>query len=368
MLNGGKKNINSWLYILLIIIIFITALFFSVCIRTDGNGVISPSIVMKNIMAFFKYKYYIAFSPAKQYEQLTLINNLPEYSTTITNLNSVFITALSGGILAVSGAVYQTVFRNPLAAPTMLGVSSGIQIGLLILVLKFSSAAISMKKEQYIYSYSFGLGTVLLIFILSKIVQKNGNNVTDMLLVGVVLNQLFGVILTYYEVTMPLDDLETLQNFTLGRLSSISGESLKIYLVVVLIGIIPIFLLRFSINSLAFGADEARTMGVSSYAIQTICLLSATILVAASIIHCGSIGVISLIIPFICRQLFGGNFKDMFPQLIMFGAFLLLICRAVSNVFCNIFGYVPTGIFVSIIGVPLFIAIMSKENKRKELS
>lgn len=279
------------------------------------------------------------------------------------NSNPILVTCLNGGILAVSGAVFQTVFRNPLAAPSILGASTGVNIGLLVLVLQFQTNALLMVRERYLYTYGCAMLVVFLIMLSGKLVGKSNISVSDMLLVGAVISQIMNAVMMFYRFNMSLEIQEVLQNFTLGRLTTLSGDSFKLFCILVTVGIVPIVLLRFRINILSFGDEEAKSLGINPTIIRIILLMSATLLYTASIIHCGSIGMISLVVPFMARMLMGADFRYLFYACSLLGAVLLLLCRDVQTIITPISGFIPVTVFVSVLGTPVFVIMLLKQRR-----
>jgi iron complex transport system permease protein len=354
MIKDRRKTIVIFLVSLLILVLVFGI---SVCHRTDGTGFISPENAIKNILSAITHKLAgITKNPAGY--SMGEYSSYTDYQETMDNLNSVFITMAAGGILALSGAVYQNVFRNPLAAPTMLGVASGINAGLLLFVLHYSSAALIMQKERYLYTYSCALGMLALVLAAGKLAGKRKFAANDMLLVGVVITQLVSIVITYFQFNMSLENLEMFQNFSMGRLTSITGMSRVIFVSIIVVGIIPIYLLRYSLNVISFSDEDAYTMGIHTGILRIVVLVFATLLVTASIIHCGSIGVISMIVPYITRYLYGSDFRKMFYSCFIMGAIMLLICRDITNALSAVFGFIPVGIFVSLIGSPVFFCML----------
>jgi len=182
-------------------------------------------------------------------------------------------------------------------------------------------------------------------------------------MVGVVISQLISTATTYFQFNMSLEDMEILQNFSMGRLTSITGFSLVIFCSVIMIGITPLFLLRYSLNVISFSDEDSYTLGINAGIIRIVALVFSTLLVTVSMIHCGSIGVISMIVPYIGRYLYGSDFRRMFFSCFVLGSILLLICRDITNAFSAVFGFIPVGIFVSLIGSPIFFFMIVKQRR-----
>lgn len=362
-INYKRDKARTRIQFLVAMLLLLLVCLFSLCLRTDGKGFISLIDVFENIKTFIRLTYAQIFKLPLYLQKQDIISSLNYYEGTINSLNAVFVTIVCGAILSISGAAYQGVFRNPIASPAMLGVTSGVNLGLLLLLIIHSEAALYIDKERYAYTYFCGLSMVLIIILAGRLMGKNKVSVTDMLLVGAIFSQLANLVTSYFRFTLPVEKLQTLQNFTVGRLSALTGYSLYVFLLVSAIGLIPILLLRNSINAMCFGDEECRALGLNPNKMRIVILLSSTLLVAASVIHFGGVGLISLIVPHICRYIFGSNFKQIYPASTILGAIVLLIARDISTVLSALYGYIPVSVFISLIGTPMFMYLLVKQRR-----
>lgn len=347
------------------IIAFILLFIFSMCLRTSQVALISPVVAMQNLFTWLKLTVAKWFNLPIYLESEAIIAGLPFYFETVARFKISVITAASGAMLALAGALYQGVFRNPIAAPTMLGVASGIELGILVLVLKYANAVYSMTSKRYFYCYGFALAILLIVMLMGKIASRGKRlAVTDMLLVGAAISQIINVLITYYRFEMEDELLIVFQEISSGIYINIQTISFIILGAAFVISIIPIHLLRYSFNAVCFSDDDAFTMGINPKIVRFVALICGTIMITAAMVHCGSVGMISLIIPHICRYLFGSNFKRIYYASGLFGGMLLLICRDISALFY--FGYsgvLPISSIVSIIAAPIFVIVLFQQRK-----
>ena len=278
-------------------------------------------------------------------------------------------TAICGGAIAIGGATYQVIFKNPMAAPTMLGVSSGISLGLLLLVFQYSINAYSMVKERFIYC--FGLSCVILIIVMAagRFAGKNRRSVTDMLLIGSVLGQITGAVSVIVRMNMELEDLQVLQTLSMYGFSvntdyDFAGLAMFIMLGLFIVCLLPIYMMRSSFDALSFSDDEAKLMGINASLVRTVAMMLVTVLIIVAILYCGTIGALSLAVPHISRYMFGSRFKNVFLGSAYLGALLLIICRGISSmIYLPGMGFFPIGTVAGLVCAPFLAMVLSQRRR-----
>ena len=298
-------------------------------------------------------------------EASLIIAEIPDYANIITRFSVTLVTVLCGAMLALSGMLYQIVFRNPMAAPSLLGVSSGVTLGLLALVLQFGMAAVSMPLTRYLYCY--GAGIIVLVIVLGIGYALGGGReggIFEMLLIGTIVSQLVGVISTY--ASSYLDVVTTSEAYTL--LTEMFVVDTSVYGAVtlgitVVCGILPIIVMRFRMNALAFSDDEASLMGKNPRFLRVVALVCGSLVFLTAQIQVGSVSVFAMVVPFVARSLLGVEFSKQMWGSLLLGAIVLLICRdAVALIPFPGYG-LPLSIVTSVIVLPLFIWIIVMSNK-----
>lgn len=264
---------------------------------------------------------------------------------------------VAGTALSLSGASYQGMFKNPLVSPDILGASAGAAFGAAIGIL-FSFGVIGIQ----LLSFGFGLLSVFLTYIISLRIGKNGNTNLVLILSGMLVSTLFTSFVTLIKyVADPYSKLPAITFWLMGSLASINTSDFYIVFIALIIGIIPLILLKWKLNVLSFGDDEARALGVNTGKLRLIVILCSTLMTASVVSVAGLIGWVGLIVPHFVRILVGPNFKDLIPASIFIGsAFLLLVddfARCMSTI------EIPLGILTSIIGAPFFIYLMINAKK-----
>lgn len=272
----------------------------------------------------------------------------------------ILLAVVIGASLAIAGVVYQGLFKNPMVSPDILGASSGAGYGAAIaILLSFNSAGIQIS------SFLFGLFAVLITITISKCVGKSNNNILALVLTGMVVNTLFSSFISITKYLADTDDkLPAITFWLMGGLSSVSSKDLLIILFPFLLGGIPLMLIRWKLNVLSFGEEEAQGMGIDTSKIRILTIFCSTLLTAAAVSIGGMIGWIGLIIPHIARLIVGPNYKVLLPASALIGGIFLLIVDDIARSLFSV--EIPIGILTSIIGAPFFLYLLFKERRVKE--
>ena len=350
-------------------VLFLAVFCFSLCQRTSRSGFVAPAEVLRNLLTWIRFEVAKAYSlPVFPEIERMIRNELPLYYETLSRFRITVLTMIAGGMLALGGAVYQCAFRNPIAAPSILGVTTGVDLGILVTVLQYGQAAYSETLARYRYSYFFSLLILLFVLLAGKIISgiKKRAAVTDMLLVGMVLSQIIGVIYRYYEFESEAQILLTLRNLSGGIYINTDTISFLFLGAAFIAGFVPLFLLRFSFNAICFPDDDAYALGLRPGLVRYSALLCATLLVVSAMIHVGSagVGMLSLIVPHFCRYFIGADFKKLLWGCLVYGGIILLLCRALSSMISfGLYGSLPLSTVVSVLAAPVFVSILMQQRR-----
>lgn len=257
-----------------------------------------------------------------------------------------------GAALSTAGAVYQSVFENPMAAPDFLGASSGAAFGAaLAIITGLAGGMITLL------AFVFSMITIFLVYMIGS--RTHGSKTVGLVLAGLMISSIAQAGTSFIKlIADQTNELPAITYWLMGSLSAIKQEDLLFALAWVAAGIIPIAILSWKINVLAIGEDEALTMGVNVGRVRVISLAAATLITAASVSISGMIGWIGLVVPHFCRKIVGNNFRYLLPASILTGASFLLIVDDVSR---NLFtAEIPIGILTAVIGAPFFIYLITR--------
>ena len=214
--------------------------------------------------------------------------------------------------------------------------------------------------ETQIISFVFGLAAVLITLgINSAINRGEEGSVLSLILTGMVISSLCQAFIALIKYVGDTEDkLPEITFWLLGGLTTTTSKDILIMIVPMFIGLIPLFLLRWNLNVLSFGGEEARSLGVNTYRMKAIVIICSTLITAASVSIGGIIGWVGLIIPHLARMIVGPNYKVALPASMIIGSIYLLL---VDDIARGIFtAEIPLGILTSLIGAPFFIYLLLK--------
>ncbi|EML1937718.1 iron ABC transporter permease [Providencia stuartii] len=263
-----------------------------------------------------------------------------------------------GGGLAIAGAAYQGMFRNPLVSPDILGVSAGAGVGAVIAIFLGQSLV-------YIQLAAFigGLLAVILVCLIARMARQH-DPILSLVLVGVAISALCGSAISLMKILAdPYTQLPSITFWLLGGLSSITQHDLLSAFPIMLLGIIPLLLLRWRMNLLSLSDEEAKSLGINVSLLRAIFIISATLITASAVSIAGIIGWIGLIVPHITRMIVGANFRYQLPASMAIGAIMLLITDTLARSIAAI--ELPLGILTSAVGAPFFLAILLQTRRVK---
>lgn len=281
---------------------------------------------------------------------------VPDTAATVVwdiRLPRALLGALVGASLAVSGAAFQGVFRNPLVSSSILGVSPGAGFGAALAILLFGNGFM-------IYISAFGFG--VLAVILSYFIGRKYNTTTTVMLVlgGTIVSSVFSALTSLVKyMADPYDQLPKIVFWLMGSLASASYKDIMIAGIPMSIGIVGLLLIRWRINVLSMGEKEAKALGVNVRFLQGILVFCATLATAGAVCVSGVIGWVGLIIPHISRMLVGTDNRLLIPTSISLGACYLVF---VDNLSRSLTGSeIPLGILTAIIGAPFFVYLLKRK-------
>ena len=269
-------------------------------------------------------------------------------------LPRVILAMMVGCSLSVSGAVYQCVFKNPMASPNILGTSSGAGLGTALAII-FSFGAVYTQM----ISFAFGLLAVAITYAISAKIGRRGNLILVFVLTGILVSTVFQALISLVKYTAdPYEKLPAITFWLMGSLSTAGKNDILIILIPFLLGIVPLFLMRWRLNILSLGDDDVKCLGIDVRNLRLIVIGCSTLLTASCVSVAGVIGWVGLIVPHIARMLVGSNFIALLPGSALIGAtYLLLIDDAARGIFK---AEIPLSILTALIGAPYFIYLLVK--------
>ncbi|WP_343714863.1 iron ABC transporter permease [Inquilinus sp.] len=259
---------------------------------------------------------------------------------------------LVGGGLAMSGACYQGVFRNPLVSPFTLGVSAGAGFGAAIAILLFQQ-----RYAVQLCAFAFGLAAVGLCFCMGRMYRAGSTLV--LVLAGVIVGSLFTALLSLLKyVADPNSKLPVIEFWLLGSLSSVSMADIAAVAAVAVPSAAILLLLRWRITLLAMGDEQARILGVEAGRLRAVVVLLATLIAASTVAISGIIGWVGLVIPHFARILVGPDFRRLLPATLSLGACYLLVIDDIARSVTA--AEIPLGILTALVGAPAFMLLLRR--------
>ena len=366
---AGRRGVAGRRGKAVLAVCFVAVFCFAMCIRTGARELVEPLQVVRNFALWAGLAVAEPLNLPLSLQAPELIAQSPYYFETVSRFCNLVDTAFCGAAIAIGGAVYQVLFKNPMAAPTMLGVGSGISLGLLALVLQFSANAYAMTTRRFAYCLAGAFGMLALVMAAGRFAGANRRSVTDMLLVGAVLGQIAGAVVTFARFNMEQDDLIVYQTLSMYGLTvntsyDFAGWAMLALAAVVALCTLPALAMRSSLDALSYPDDEARLLGVNPGPVRAVLLVATTLMVTAAILYCGTVGALSLAVPHIARYLWGSRFRSVLGGSAFLGAFLLVICRAVSSfIYLEGMGFFPIGTLAGVVCAPVLAAVLAQRRR-----
>ena len=335
-MNGGKRRHSLPI---LLGIVLLTGMFVAA-----GIGVIP--IPIKTILQSVGQKFgFFRDIPIADYYQVTLWQ---------LRIPRIVMSVLAGASLAVCGGVFQSIFRNPVCDPYILGISSGASLGAAIaFILGWDAALFGITLPALVTA----LLTLLLILGIARL--KGKHNTNTLLLIGIALNFFISAVITLL-VVVNQKEMHKIYFWTMGSLTHVSWLEIAWLLPVMIICIGILFYYAKAMNIMQVGTETAQTLGIDTQKTTYIVLVTSSVLISVVVSFCGSIGFIGLIMPHVARLLFGSNNRRLFTYSLFFGAFFLLIADTLARTIAAP-AELPVGSITALAGAPYFIYLIMKK-------
>ena len=276
-------------------------------------------------------------------------------------LPRVLAATLVGAALAGAGAAFQGMFRNPLASPDLLGVSVGASLGA-VLGIFFGLPVVGVQAAAFLG----GLGAVAAVALLMGAVRRSagGDPVLLLVLAGIALGALLGAAISLLKVLAdPYNQLPAITFWLLGSLSAVTRGDLLAAAVPAGAGLLLLFLLRWRLNLLTLGEDEARALGAPTGPLRGAAILGATLATAAVTAMAGAVGWVGLVVPHAARLLGGPDLRRLVPLSMLLGAAFLLAVDTLARNVARI--EIPLGILTAAVGTPVFLLLIARRGREE---
>ena len=323
---------------LLILLAVVVAFFFSFMM---GKYAMTPVEVCQTFWAHF-------FDPA---------NVDPKMDRVLfrIRLPRVGVCMLVGAALAVAGASYQGMFKNPLTSPDLLGASAGASLGACL-------ALLWGLAGEYVQLFAFAGGMLAVGMAVWLNHQVDYDPTLGLVLAGILVSTLFQSGMSMVKFLADADDkLPTITFWLMGSFANVDASDFLMCLAPMLIGFVILMSQSWKLNVLSFGDEEARAMGIKTGRTRLLVIFASTLITSASVAVAGIVGWIGLVIPHLARAIVGPNYKVLLPCSMVVGAVYLLLVDNIARLAMTV--EVPIGILTAILGVPFFVVIFKHNMK-----
>ena len=323
-----------------IIILFISPLIVSWGSLFLGAYEINPIIVIK----VFLNEIFHIFN----------LKDIPEKAILMDiRLPRVLLAGIVGASLSGSGVVLQGIFRNPLVDPFILGISAGAAFGCAITVGFFPQWSIQFN------AFIFGLVAVGLAYIIAR--TQGEISRLPLILSGVIVSAFFQALVSIVKFLVDPHKLQAIVFWLMGSFSLSDWRTFKIAFLGGLIGLLPIYFMRWRLNVLSLSEEEAKSLGVNVKRERLIFIIFSTLAVATATSVCGIIGWVGLMVPHLVRMMIGPDHRILFPLSLTTGASYMILADTISRTVTSF--DIPVGIITALTGAPFFLYLMKKSGK-----
>lgn len=270
-------------------------------------------------------------------------------------LPRIALALLVGCSLAAAGAAFQGTFQNPLVSPDILGASQGAAFGAAVAIL-LGLGAFGISA----FAFAAAIVTVMLVLLVSS--RAKGNHMMVVVLAGVMMSSLLQAAVSYTKlIADPTDQLAAITYWLMGSLTGAKPADLAMAAAPMAAGLLALFALRWRINILTMGDDEASTMGVNAQRVRIVVIFAATLVTAASVAVTGMIGWVGLVIPHFARMVIGCDYRKLLPASMLMGASFLLVVDDVARLATT--SEIPIGILTAFVGAPFFLYLITRKKQ-----
>jgi iron complex transport system permease protein len=291
-----------------------------------------------------------------------------EYETIIFKIRmpKVIVAIFAGMALSASGLLMQTLFRNPLAGPYVLGINSGASLGVALFTL-----AMPMIAAQTPWLYDMGLtgmawigsaAILLMVMVLSRRIR----NISVILILGMMLGSAISAVVGILQYMGTEESLKAFVVWTMGSLSNVTTDQLYIFVPVVMVGLMLSLVSVKSLNMLLLGESNARTLGLRVGMSRTIIFLATTLLAGTVTAYCGPIGFVGLAMPHLARMTFRtSDHRTLMPAAMLWGAVAMLLCCLLCDLIARYSVMLPVNTITALLGVPIIIFVVLRNRNRQ---
>ncbi len=278
-----------------------------------------------------------------------------------TRLPRIILAGIVGASLGVAGATYQGLFRNPLADPYLIGVSHGALLGAAIgFLLPINWQGLAGDMLIPLLAFVGATITVTIVYLIAR--TGKSLPVTTLILAGVALGAFLSSITSYLIITSESEKLHSIISWMLGHFSLSSWDEVLIVLPCMVIGTLIIWIYARPLNVMQLDEEQAQQLGINVEKVKIILLAAATLVTAAAVAFCGTIGFVGIIIPHAVRLIWGADYRFLLPFSTLTGAIFLILADTLARTVMTP-EEIPVGIITAFVGAPFFLYLLHQRKR-----
>lgn len=276
-------------------------------------------------------------------------------------LPRVLLAFLVGGALSLGGACLQALFRNPLVSPDIIGVTAGASFGgVLVLTLGLSGGAMVGG------AFGFGLAALAVVLLLGRL-GGSGGPMLMIVLGGIVVAAFFNALVSFITYTAdPYSELPSIVHWLLGSIAAAGYDKVLTALIPIAVGAAVVLAMRWRLNVLSLGDDDAAALGVNPHRSRVVLLCAVALMTAGTVAVAGAVGWVGLVVPHLARLWVGPDHRVLLPASLLLGGTYLMLIDTLSRSLTS--SELPLGILTAVIGAPVFVVLLARSQKKGEIS
>ena len=344
---SGNKAIGKPLFMIALIVLLFISIIGALVWGAVALGWREVFVILASALPFYDPPAAADIIPV--YEDILLKIRLPR----------VLLAAAVGSSLAVAGAVFQGLFRNPMADPYVIGISSGAALGAVFAMLSGFSLALGGFGAVPLFAFAGGVTTMLLVYSMARVGRIVP--VMTLLLAGIAVSSFLSALvslLTYFAG----ERLHMVVFWMMGGLGGATWQQVQVMVPYALVGYICVSFFSRELNAMLLGEETASHLGVNTERVKKILLVGASLLVAAAVSTSGIIGFVGLVVPHFVRLVAGPDHRFLIPASALLGGILLIATDTLARIIIAP-SELPVGIITALIGAPMFIYLLKKRKK-----
>lgn len=322
------------------------------------------SITVGSVKIPLKDTVKIICSKIRFLSSIVDIRNIKESNIFIVlniRLPRILLAALVGSVLSVVGSSYQAIFKNPMADPYVMGVSSGAAFGATIGIILGLNRGMFGFGLTSIFAFACALITTIIVYNLARVGNKIST--TSILLAGIVMSAILSSGVSIMMI-FNHDELARIISWTMGSFNGASWKQIGIIIAPVILGLVFLISLSREMNAIVMGEEDAKNMGVNVERVKKMILIIASLLSACVVSVSGIIGFVGIIVPHLFRLIFGADHRVILPVSAIGGGIFLLVSDTLARTIVP-GAEIPVGIITSIFGGPFFLYLLKKSRSKK---